>query len=308
MDVTRAEQAAQVFEEHRTRLNGLAYRLLGRTGEAEEVVQEAFLRWASVDRETVRDAQAFLVTTVTRLALDHLKSAQARREEYVGPWLPEPLMTQDPTATIALGPLDALEQRDLVSIGLLRLLERLSAAERGVFVLREAFDLSYEEIAAILGLEAANCRQIHARAQKHLFTDRSRFAPSREEHVRLFTEFQQAIARGDLHGLRSLLSDDVTAYNDGGGRVRAARKPVHGVDRVARFFIGFSQKYADQFRQMQVVEINGLPGFVILVNGDLHVTSIEIENGRIRRFYDVANPDKLAYFRRQLTEKDNGSA
>ena len=308
MDPSRGEQAAQVFEEHRTRLNGLAYRLLGRTGEAEEVVQDAFLRWASVDREDVRDVQAFLIKTVTRLALDRLKSAQARREEYVGPWLPEPLMTQDPTATIALGPLEALEQRDLVSIGLLLLLERLSAAERGVFVLREAFDLSYQEIATILGLEAANCRQIYARAQKHLFTDRSRFAPSREQHVRLLTEFQQAIAQGDLDGLRSLLSDDVTLYNDGGGRVRAARKLVYGADRVARFFMGLSHKFAEPFGQMQMVEINGLPAFMVFVNGDLHVTSIEVESGRIRRFYDVVNPDKLAYLRRQLAQKGNGSA
>ncbi len=301
MESREANHAAQVFEQYRAKLTTLAYRLLGRTGEAEEVVQDAFLRWFSADREAVREPYAFLVTTVTRLALDRLKSARAQREEYVGPWLPEPIMT-DASVPSPLGPLDALEQRDLVSIGLLRLLERLTPTERGVFVLREAFDLPFDEIAAILGIETANSRQIFARAQKHLFTDRSRFAPSREEHVRLLTEFQSAISRGDLTGLRSLLSDDVTVYGDGGGRVRAALKPIHGADRAARFFVGLAAKYAERFARAKVVEINGQPGFVYEVNGDLHVVSFDVEDGRIRNFYDVANPEKLVQLRRQLVE------
>lgn len=301
MDVAGRAGAVEAFEQNRAKLTGLAYRLLGRTGEAEEVVQDAFLRWFSSDREAVREPAAFLVTAVTRLALDRLKSARARREEYVGPWLPEPVVTDDDGR--AAGPLDAIERGDLMSIGMLRLLERLSAAERGVFVLREAFDLSYEEIATVLGLEPANCRQLYARAQKHLSEDRSRFEPSREEHARLVAAFRAALEAGSLEGLRALLSEGVVAYNDGGGRVRAARKPVRGAERVARFFVGFSRKYPAAFTAARAVEINGRLGLVVNVGGDTHVLNFEFDGGRLRNVYDVANPDKLARLERQLLQR-----
>jgi RNA polymerase sigma-70 factor (ECF subfamily) len=302
-DAPLDEEATRVFERHRPRLAGLAYRLLGRMGEAEDVLQDAFLRWHAARRVEVREPQAFLMTTVTRLALDRLKSARARREEYVGPWLPEPLMTRDE----AQGPLDDLEQRELVSLGLMRLLERLSAPERGVFVLREAFDLSYDEIAAILRLEVANCRQLYARATKHLAADRARFAPSRDEHRRLLAEFHGAILRGDVRGLEALLSEGVVAYGDGGGRVRNWRKPVVGRARVARLFVGLGIKWPETFADVEIVELNGLPSFLMRPEGVLHAVSIEVEDGRIRNVYDVANPDKLAFLERQLRERDGAA-
>lgn len=294
---TAEERAAEIFEQHRAKLLGLAYRLLGRMGEAEEVVQDAFLRWFGTDRESIREPYAFLVTTVTRIALDRLKSAAARHEQYVGPWLPEPVMTDSD----AVGPLDTLEQRDLVSLGLLRLLERLSASERGVFVLREAFDLSYDEIAAILGLEAAHCRQLYGRAEKHLSGDRKRFAPSREEHLRLLTEFHGAIQRGDVKGLSALFAEGVVSYGDGGGRVRAGLKPVHGADHVAQLFVGLAKKFPVDYAQARVHDVNGQPGLVFHLNGVLHVIAIDVEDGRIRNVYDVANPDKLTFFEQQLS-------
>jgi RNA polymerase sigma-70 factor, ECF subfamily len=298
----RADDATRVFERHRPKLTGLAYRLLGRMGEAEDVLQDAFLRWHAAPRDEVREPQAFLMTTVTRLALDRLKSARARREEYVGPWLPEPLMTRDD----AHGALDELEQHELVSLGLMRLLERLSAPERGVFVLREAFDLSYDEIAAILGLEVANCRQLYARATKHLAAERPRFAPSRDEHRRLLGELHGAIVRGDVASLEALLTEGVVSYGDGGGRVTASRKPVVGRARVARLFVGLGAKWPETFAEVEVVELNGLPALLVRPGGVLHAVSIEVEDGRIRNVYDVANPDKLVFLERQL--RDAGGA
>lgn len=290
--------AVALFEGHRPKLLSLAYRLLGRISEAEEVVQDAFLRWFSADRAAVHEPRAYLMTTVTRLALDRLKSAHARREQYVGPWLPEPLLT-DPAPADAL---DALEQRDLISLGLLRLLERLSGAERAVFVLREAFELSYDELGDMLGLEPANCRQLYARAQKHLAGDRARFAASPREHHRLLGEFHAAARNGDTAGLRRLLSEQVVAYNDGGGRVRAGRKPVHGADRVARLYVGLAAKFPGFFARARVVEINAAPALLLRLEGNLHVIGIDVEGGQIRNIYAIANPEKLAHLARHLGE------
>jgi len=296
METSDNHDAAEIFEQHRAKLVSLAYRLLGRMGEAEEVVQDAFLRWFGTDRTAIREPRAFLITTVTRLALDRLKSAQARREQYVGPWLPEPVLTDKEHGSV----LDTLEERDLISLGMLRLLERLSAAERGVFVLREAFDLSYDEIAAMLDLDAANCRQLYGRAQKRLAGERARFAPSREEHARLLQEFHRAAGLGDIASLHALLAESVVAYNDGGGRVRAALKPVYGADRVARLYAGLASKYASIMETARYIDVNGAPALVYQLGGNPYVLSIEVEDGRICNIYSVANPEKLAHLQRQL--------
>lgn len=288
--------AVEAFEEHRPKLLGLAYRLLGSTGDAEDVVQDALLRWLRVDRGEVREPYAFLVTTVTRIALDRLKSARARRETYVGPWLPEPVLTDQ----APFGPLDEVEQRDLISLATLRLLERLTATERGVFVLREAFDQSFDEIGAILGLSPANCRKHYERAKGHLLAKERRRRPSREEHTRLMERFWTAARGGDLDGLKSLLSQDIVAWNDGGGRVRASRKPVVGADHVARFFIGILKKYPDHFDESRRTEINGSPGLIFRAADRIQAFSLDIEDGVIRGVYQVLNPDKLAYLERQL--------
>jgi RNA polymerase sigma-70 factor, ECF subfamily len=296
-----SDAVAADFERHRPKLLSLAYRLLGRMGEAEEVVQDAFLRWFAADRETVHEPLAFLMTTVTRLALDRLKSAHARREHYVGPWLPEPVLT-DVAPVHAASSLDALERRELISLGLLRLLERLSGAERGVFVLREAFDLSYEEIAEILGLTPANCRQLYLRAQKHLATDRTRFVTNADAHRRLLAQFHAAAREGNTAGLRQLLSEEVVIYNDGGGRVRAARNPIYGADRVARFYVGIAAKYPDCFGDARFIDVNASPALLLRLNGKLHVIVIDVENDLICNIYAVVNPDELAHLARHLDE------
>lgn len=293
MDDPTHAQAARVFAEHRSRLLGLAYRLLGRTGEAEEALQDAFVRWLAEPREDVRDPYAFLVTTVTRLALDRLTSARARRETYVGEWLPEPLMVDG-----KMGPLDTLEQQELLSIGMLRLLERLSPPERGVFVLREAFDLGYDEIGNIVGLQAAHCRQLHARAQKHL-AERTRFSATREEHLRVVTDFLDAVRSSDAAALGRLVAPDVVAYGDGGGRVHTTLKPVVGAERVIRFFLSLSRRFAEDYAKVQVVELNGKPALLGRIRGDVHAVSFAVEAGRIVHVYDVANPDKLTYLHTQ---------
>jgi RNA polymerase sigma-70 factor (ECF subfamily) len=296
------EQAASTFQAHRRRLVGLAYRLLGRMSEAQDVVQDAFVRWLSAERHDVRDPTAFLVTTVTRLSLDRLKSARAQREEYVGPWLPEPTITNE-AARETLG---ALERHELLSIGLLRLLERLSPPERAVFVLREAFELTHEEIATTLGLETAHCRQLYGRARAHLPADRDRVVPGRDAHLRLLAEFLAATRSGDLDGLRALLHEDVVVWADGGGRVRAALKPVRGADRVARLFVGLAKKCPRDLAEARVARINGCPGLVIRIAGAVHSVSIEVDAGRIRNVYDVANPEKLAHLLGQLAEAGVG--
>jgi RNA polymerase sigma-70 factor, ECF subfamily len=203
-----------------------------------------------------------------------------------------------------VGPLDTLEQRELISLGTLVLPERLSGAERGVFVLREAFDLSYDEIAPILGLTSANCRQLHTRAQKRL-AQRGRFMPSGEEHRRLLTGFLTAAQQGDLATLQSLLATDVISYSDGGGRVSAARKPIRGRDRVSRFWLGLARKFPDAFASARLTELNGQPGLLLCLDRGAYTIAIEGQQGqsdgaRIGALYAVINPDKLGYLERQL--------
>ena len=208
-----------VFEEHRRVLLGLAYRLLGSVWDAEDVVQDAYLRWMGADRTDVREPRGFLMTIVTRLALDHLRSARVTRTAYVGPWLPEPV------ATDALGPLDTAELRDTVSFATVHLMERLSPPERAVFVLRAAFELPYDEIAETVGLSAAACRQTYHRAHAHLSGGHHRFPATSEEHARLLEGFLHAARDGDLNSLSAMFAEDVTSWTDGGGLVRQARRP-----------------------------------------------------------------------------------
>ncbi|TDD68526.1 sigma-70 family RNA polymerase sigma factor [Jiangella aurantiaca] len=265
-------------------LLGLAYRMLGSTGDAEDVVQDAYLRWREVDRSAVREPRRYLSRTVTRLALDRLRERRAR-ERYVGPWLPEPVAT----AAWPLDPLETVEQRDSVSTATLYLMERLDPVERAVFVLRSAFDLPYREIADILGRTPEHCRQLHRRAAARLAGDR-RFAPSRREHAVLLERFLVAAREGDLATLRSLLHDDVVAWSDGGGRARAARNPVRGGDRVARFFAGIHTRHRPGY---ELVELNGAPGAVIALNGPQALT-FSVAGDHISAVFLVVNPEKLA--------------
>ncbi|MGW4798458.1 RNA polymerase sigma-70 factor [Nonomuraea sp. NPDC004297] len=278
-----------VFEEHRPMLLGLAYRLLGSMWDAEDVVQEAWLRWQGADRDGVREPRAFLVTVVSRLALDQLRSARVKREAYTGPWLPEPVLTSD------AGPLDTAELRDTVAYATLHMMERLSPPERAVFVLREAFELPYGEIAEIVGLSVVNARQLHRRASVRLADGRDRFRPSSEEHAELLATFMRAAGNGDLAALTDLLHEDVVAYNDGGGRVRAALRPILGRGKVVSFLSGLLSRFG--YTDGRLVEANGLPALATRVGEHWQLVLIDVRDGRISEIYAVLNPDKLARVR-----------
>lgn len=278
-----------VFEQYRPLLLGLGYRLLGSMWDAEDIVQEAYLRWTRTDREQVREPRAFLVTVVSRLALDQLRSARATREAYVGPWLPEPVDTDE------LGPLDTAEMRDTLSFATLHLMEQLTPPERAAFVLREAFEMPYGDIAGIVGGTAANCRQLHHRATTRLAAARDdRFKPTGEDHAKLLTRFLDAARGGDLDALTGMLSADVTAWNDGGGRARAARNPIIGRDRVIAFVVGLVRRFP--IDSARLTEANGQPALWLSVDGKDQLALLDIKDGVIHEVFAVLNPDKLTRF------------
>jgi RNA polymerase sigma-70 factor (ECF subfamily) len=275
------------FAVQRPALFGLAYRMLGSRADAEDVVQEAWLRWSSADG--VDNPAAWLRTVVTRLCLDELRSARARRESYVGPWLPEPVHTADGS----LGPLDTAELRDTLSIGFLHLLERLSASERAVFVLREAFSLPYDEVAESVGRSVAACRQLHVRARGKLGTDvAAGRVPARR---RLLDQLVLAIAAADIPSVTALLVDDAELVSDGGGVVSAARRPVEGADRIARFLVGVGPR-VPAGAAVDVEEVNGVPCLLVRVDGVVRqVLSLELAGDRVRSLQIVSNPEKLSH-------------
>jgi RNA polymerase sigma-70 factor (ECF subfamily) len=277
------------FQAARPRLFGIAYRMLGSATEAEDLVQDAWLRWQGTDRDAVREPAAFLATTVTRLALTALDSARARREVYVGPWLPEPVRTDDDPALGA-------ERSEALSLAVLTLLEKLTPAERAAFVLHEAFDYPFRQVAQVLEVSEANARQLASRARAHL--DRERAAPvSPEEQHRLLAAFVDAAQRGDLEALEAVLAEDVVALSDGGGAVLAARKPVAGRERVARFLLGILDKFARDIEAVPAM-VNGEPGFIVVRDGEpMAVWTVEIGANGIRRFLNVMNPAKLSRIR-----------
>ncbi|WP_330350396.1 RNA polymerase sigma-70 factor [Streptomyces sp. NBC_00582] len=287
---------ADEFETHRPRLFGLAYRMLGSAEEAEDTVQDAYLRFSGADRTAIAHPAAWLAKTVTRLCLTRLTSARARRERYVGPWLPEPVVTSDGT----LGPLESAEQRDAVSLAMLVLLERLTPTERAVYVLREAFAYSHREIAAALDLGEANCRQLYRRAERRLAAGEGRFEVSAGRREELVASFLTAARDGDLAGLERLLTADVTYWSDGGGRVGAALRPIEGREKVLRFLAGGFRRFAAGFT-FDAVELNGAPALLARAAGTL-VATIGFDCGAegITGLRVVLNPDKLDFVRRQL--------
>lgn len=277
------------FEAYRPMLIGLAYRLLGSMWDAEDVVQDAWLRWSATDREDVREPRAFLITVVSRLALDQLRSARVKREAYTGPWLPEPVADGD------AGPMDTAELRDTVSFATLHMMERLSPPERAVFVLREAFELPYDQIREIIGVSVANARQLHHRATRRLAEGRDRFRPSPEEHAELFNRFIAAAAEGELEALAELLHDDVVFYGDGGGKVRSALRPVVGRDKVVRFLAGLWTRYP--YGRAAIGSANGQPVLWSLLGDHMQLLAVDVRDGRVRTMYGVLNPDKLTRVR-----------
>jgi len=274
------------FESVRPRLFGIAYRMMGTVAEAEDLVQEAWLRWQRADREAVREPAAFLATTVTRLALTELDSARARREQYVGPWLPEPV---DTSSDPALG----AERAEALSFAVLVLLEKLTPAERAAYVLHEAFDYPYRQVAEVLETSEANARQLGSRARAHLASSRTA-SVSPAEQQRLLEAFIGAAQHGDLQALEAVLADDVVALSDGGGLVLAARKPVVGRERVATFLLGVLEKFAADVENVPAAYNGGL-AFVGLRDGHpMAVWAVDIGPDGIRGFYNVMNPQKLS--------------
>ncbi|MGP4017532.1 RNA polymerase sigma factor SigJ [Saccharopolyspora sp. 5N708] len=282
------DDASAVFQRHRPVMLGVAYRMLGSFADAEDVVQEAWLRWADTDWSAIEVPRRFLITVVTRLAIDRLRLAHRNRETYVGPWLPEPVRTQE---VEPLGPADTAAQRDTLSLATLRLMHRLSAPERAVFVLREAFELPYEEIGEILGLGEAHARQLYRRGAAHLATDRDRFPTDPSVHRALVERFLHAARTGDRTALQGLLAQDVTLWGDGGGKARAALRPVSGAERVSRFLTGTIDKYPDV--EFQIAEINGQAAVLVRLGRQWQVCAFEISCGLVTGIQWMSNPDKL---------------
>lgn len=282
---------ATEFEDQRTRLFGLAYRLLGSAADAEDVVQEAFVRWHDADRAMIRAAGAWLAKVVTNLSLNQLTSARVRRERYPGPWLPEPVLTE----AGELGPLDTAERRESVSLALMVLLERLTPPERAVFVLHESFGYSHREIGGLLDMPEPNCRQLLRRARQRMAAGQPRFQPPPEDWRRLVESFLAAAGGGDLPGLEKLLATQVTVWADGGGKVSAARRPVSGRDRVARYLAGVMRRYTAGVR-ITLAEVNGEPAVLAWHGGELiGVLVAELADGRVAALRLIANPDKLRF-------------
>jgi RNA polymerase sigma-70 factor (ECF subfamily) len=284
-DEVSADDAA-TFQAVRPRLFGIAYRMLGSVAEADDVVQDAWVRWQGAERDAVRDPAAFLATTTTRLAINVVQSARVRRETYVGPWLPEPV---DTAADPALG----AERGEALELAVLMLLERLSPTERAAYVLHEAFDYPYREIAEIIGVGEENARQLASRARRRLAQERRAARADDDERRRLLDAFVAAARDGDLATLEELLAADVITYSDGGGAVHAARVPLVGRERVARALVGLARKFWTGATTI-AVQVNGAPGLVVVNDGAVVTfAAVEVAEGGIDRILFVVNPAKL---------------
>lgn len=280
-----SHDAAATFEPLRSRLLRVAYRMLGSVADAEDMVQEAFLRWLDVDRGTIREPEAFLRRVVTRLCLDHLKTAWKRRESYVGPWLPEPVV-------------EAVEDEiDDITLPLMMAMERLSPLERAAFLLHDVFGVGFEEVAETIGREPAACRQLARRARIHVRGSRPRFQMPKEHGLKITAAFFTASRSGDMQRLRSLLAADVIAYADGGGKVPSSDRPIVGFEDVMKLHAALAVVFAGEMsRLVRYGFINGLPGFVTVEQGNiLQTTALQIEGGRIAAIYVTRNPDKLRH-------------
>lgn len=280
----------ETFQEYRPLLFSIAYQMLGSAMDADDCLQEAYVRWHTVlERgEVIQSAKTYLCTIVTRLCIDQVRSARARRETYVGIWLPEPLIASD-----AGDPAEMAAFSEALSMALFLLLERLSPVERAVFLLRQAFDYEYAEIAQIVGKSEENCRQIVRRARQHLNARHPHHEVSLEQREQLTQQFYRACTSGDMDGLLTLLAEDVVLHSDGGGKVNAARNPIYGADKVTRLLLGIMRKQPTDM-VWRMTRVNGRPGFVGYLNSvPFGVVYIEIVESRITEIDLIVNPDKL---------------
>jgi len=283
-------ESTDVFVQHRNLLFTVAYEMLGSACDAEDVLQETWLRWVDVDRAEVRDERAYLVRIVTRLSLNRMRTNVRRRETYVGPWLPEPLLTTPDVA-------DDVELADSVSLAMLTVLETLGPTERAVFVLREVFDFGYDEIAVAVEKTPAAVRQIAHRARAHVAERRPRSETTQAQYERVLKQFMHATSTGDVQALMDVLAPDVVLVSDGGGVKKAALRPILGSDKVARFLTGAS---AGVPVTLEIANVNGAPGIHILVDGRIEtVVSAVLEDGLIAGLYAVRNPEKLRGMQRE---------
>jgi RNA polymerase sigma-70 factor (ECF subfamily) len=274
-----------IFEEHRLGLARLAYRMLGSLADTDDVIQEAYLRWSRENRESVSSPRAYLTTIVTRLCLDRRGTIEARKESYIGPWLPEPFVEPDTGGR--------LEAAESVSLAFLVVLESLSPVERAAYLLRTVFDYGYDEISAILGKSEPNCRQLVSRAEGRIRERRPRFDPDPGEAERLTGAFLEACSSGDMQKLVQLLAADAVLYTDSDGKVPAALVPIRGANHIARFFLGLMKK-APPTLEIRRVRVNGQPGLLSVLPGEIvNVLTFEIAHGRIANCYNIRNPDKL---------------
>jgi RNA polymerase sigma-70 factor (TIGR02957 family) len=295
----RRPDAAAVFDEHRGLLVSVAYRILGSVADAEDAVQEAYLRWSGVDHSEIKDPRAFLVRVTTRLAIDRLRRARTRRESYVGPWLPEPILTrQDPSEEVAMA--------ESVSMAMLVVLETLSPLERAVFVLREAFGMPHAEIADVLGRREEAVRQLARRAREHVRERRTRFDADSDEQRRVTERFLEATSTGDLEALMAVLSPGVELVADGGGKARAPLRPVQGAQKVARFLLSvtterntarFLESVGSQSSgevRVHLAPVNGAPGVVITADNEpISALVLEVSEDLVQTIRLIANPEKL---------------
>ncbi len=290
------DNAIEAFETYRPLLFSIAYRMLGSASEADDILQETYLRYRSAPASEIRSLKSYLTTIVTHLCLDYLKSARVQREQYIGPWLPEPILTTENDSM----PFETAAQHESLSLAFLVLLEALTPPERAVFLLHEVFDYDYAEIAEIIGKSPANCRQLCHRAKEYIAQRQHRFQVSRETLQHLINRFLIACQEGDVQGLKDILAQDVTTWGDGGGKAVAARRPIIGVDAVARLWLTLARKVPANLA-LAFEDVNGDPAVLLWMGDSLYsVLTFDIVEGRIQAIRNILNPDKLMYITRQL--------
>lgn len=279
------------FDQYRSLLFSIAYRMLGSVADAEDMLQETFIRWQQSSEEDIRSPRSFLVTIISRLCINHLQSARAQREEYVGQWLPEPIVT-DPGSD----PFGIIKIDESLSMAFLVLLERLTPVERAVFLLREVFEYEYYEIASILGQNETNCRQVLRRARQHISAMRPRFEAHEQKRKDLLEQFLAATGTGEMNGLVDLLAEDVVLHSDGGGKGIAVPNEVRGAEKVSRGIIGSLKRFVPETLVRRLAHINGKPGLINYLDGKPHsVLTIDVAGNRIQAIYIVTNPEKLSH-------------